>query len=44
MELKKRADGDVYELTMEVKVNRKEYDQKVTELFANFDDVSIDTI
>ena len=44
MELKKRTDGDVYELTMEVKVNRKEYDQKVSELFANFDDVSIDTI
>ncbi len=44
MELKKRSDGDVYELTMEVKVNRKEYDQKVSELFAYFDDVSIDTI
>lgn len=44
MELKRKSDGDVYVLTMEVKVKRKEYEQKVTELFANFDEVSIDTI
>ena len=29
---------------MEVKVKRKEYEKRVTELFANFDEVSIDTI
>ncbi len=44
MELKRKSDGDVYVLTMEVKVKRKEYERKVTELFANFDEVSIDTI
>ncbi len=44
LELKRRPDGDVYVLTMEVKVKRKEYEKRVTELFANFDEVSIDTI
>ena len=44
MELKRKTDGDVFVLTMEVKVSRKNYDKKVTELFANFDEVSIDTI
>ena len=44
MELKRKTDGDVYVLTMEVKIKRKEYEQKVAELFANFDEVSIDTI
>jgi hypothetical protein len=44
MELKRRTDGDVYVLTMEVKLKRKEYEKRLTELFANFDEVSIDTI
>ena len=44
MEMKRKNSGDTYVITMEVQVSRKHYDQKVSELISNFEEVSIDSI
>lgn len=44
MEIIHKNDDDTYVLAMDVKVKRKEYDKKVSQLISNFEDISIDTI
>jgi putative Mg2+ transporter-C (MgtC) family protein len=44
IEISQKNSGKVYILTVEVKVKRKDYDKKLSELISGFDEISVANI